>query len=102
MATDTAELLQEGALMDIYRIRTTLANIDVILSDVGNIIDGYISMNEEQQPQENPTEQETALEVIGNLDNLLNSPDLEEKLNMFKEQQDLKDVAKPAKNTSRQ
>lgn len=102
MATDTTELLQKGALMDIYRIRDTLANIDIILSDVGNIIDGYISMNEEEQPQERPIEQETALEVIGDLDNLLNSPDLKEKLNLFKEQQDLKDVEKPAKNPGHQ
>jgi len=102
MATDTAELLQEGALMDIHRIRATLANIDIILSDVGNIIDGYISMSEEERPQEKTPEQESALEVVSDLNNILDTSDLEEKLNLFKEQQDIQDATKPTKNTSHQ
>jgi len=101
IATDTAELLQEMAASDISRVRATLANVDIILSDAENIINGYISMSaEEGQQIQTEREIEPAIDIADDLDNILDSSGLSETISLFKQQQGLQDAAKPAKDSS--
>ncbi len=99
IATDTAELLQETAASDISRVRAALANVDIILSDAENIINGYISMSQEEEQQiQTEQEIEPTIDIADDLDNILDSSDLSETINLFKQQQGLQDAAKPTKD----
>jgi hypothetical protein len=101
MATDTSELLQPATASDIGRIREALASVDIVLSDAENIINGYISMNHEQEEQQPQTEiePEAVIDTADDLDNILDSSDLSETINLFKQQQGRQDAAKPTKNS---
>ena len=100
-ATDTTEILQQAALVDVARLRTTIANIDVILSDTENIINGYISMNqEEEQHMQTEQEVEPTIDTADDLDNILDSSDLSETISLFKQQQGSQDATKPAKDST--
>ena len=100
-ATDTAELLQETAASDISRVRAALANVDIILSDAENIINGYISLGkEEEQQTQTEREIEPTIDISDDLDNILDSSDLSETINLFKQQQGLQDAAKPTKDST--
>ena len=101
IATDTAELLQETTASDISRVRAALANVDIILSDAENIINGYISMSEEEGQQiQTEQEIEPTIDIADDLDNILDSSDLSETISLFKQQQGLQDAAKPAKDST--
>ena len=101
MATDASELLEVATANDIGRIRETLASVDIVLSDAENIINGYISMNQEQEEQQPHTEiePEVAVDTTDDLDNILDSSDLSETINLFKQQQGRQDAEKPIKDS---
>jgi len=101
IATDTAELLQETAASDISRVRAALANVDIILLDAENIINGYISLGQEEKQQiQTEREIEPTIDIVDDLDNILDSSDLSETINLFKQQQGLQDAAKPTKDST--
>ena len=82
LSNESYEFLTFEVLNNVQQLRQTLASIDITLGDIENIIEGFFSMQQEQQEQK---PMEIPPTVHRTIDDLEQASDLVEQLRLFKE-----------------
>jgi hypothetical protein len=93
------DFLSESFLYDIQQLRYMLSSLDASLSDIDNIVAGYLSM-EREEPVELPEDGTLTTENFDELSE--GAEELVEKLRLFREKDKLKNAEEPTPGADEQ